>query len=116
VENPDGGAHSVIAGGVTSGHLRIIREALEHMKSDYLKFFVDMDLALNFVEDKEREVEELCYQLGLVHSSPLMKNTPSSLVVATHGVREETLMMSQDEEDSEIHVPEEIDSLVCTLD
>ena len=45
-----------------------------------------------------------------------MKNTPSSLAVVTHGVREETLMMSQDEEDSEIHVPEEIDSLVFTLD
>jgi hypothetical protein len=108
--------HSGIVGGVTSGHLRIIREALEHMKSDHLKLFVDMDLALNFVEDKEREVEELCYQLGLAHSSPLMKNTPSPLAVVTHGVREETLMMSQDEENSEIHVPKEIDSLVCTLD
>ena len=53
--------HSGIVGGVTSGHLRIIREALEHMKLDHLKLFVDMDLALNFVEDKEREVEELCY-------------------------------------------------------
>jgi hypothetical protein len=92
--------HSGIVGGVTSGHLRIIREALEHMKLDHLKLFVDMDLALNFVEDKEREVEELCYQLGLAHSSPLMKNTPSPLAVVTHGVREETLMMSQDEENS----------------
>jgi hypothetical protein len=84
---------------------------------------MDRDLALKFVEDKEREVEEVHYQLGLAHSSPLMTDTPSSLAAVTqesgsltHDVREETLMMSQDEEQSEMHVPEESDSLVCTLD
>jgi hypothetical protein len=115
--------HSGIAGGVTSAQLCIIREALEHLKSDYLQLFMDKELVLKFVEDKEREVDELHYQLGLAHYSPLMTDTPSYLeavtqenVSLTHDVREETLMMSQDEEQSEMHVPEESDSLVCTLD
>jgi len=50
-----------VAGGVTSTQLRIIKEALEQMKSEYLKLFMDMDLALKFAKDKEREVEELCH-------------------------------------------------------
>ena len=35
---------------------------------------MDTDLALKFAEDKEREVEELCYQLNLAHSSSLTTN------------------------------------------
>jgi hypothetical protein len=38
------------------------------MKSNYLQLFMDRDLSLKFVEDKEREVEELCYQLSLAHA------------------------------------------------
>jgi hypothetical protein len=45
-----------VASGVTSAQLHIIKEALEQMKSDYLQLFMDRDLALKFVEDKEREV------------------------------------------------------------
>jgi hypothetical protein len=63
--------HSGVAGGVTSAHLRIDKEALEQLKSDYLQLFMDRDLALKFVEDKAGEVEELRYQLSLVRSSPL---------------------------------------------
>jgi hypothetical protein len=59
-------------GGVTSSHLRIDKEALEQLKSDYLQLFMDRDFALKFVEDKEGEVEEPCYQLSLVRSSPLI--------------------------------------------
>jgi hypothetical protein len=47
-----------IVDGVTSTQLCIMKEALEQMKSDYLQLFMDRDLALKFVEDKEREVEE----------------------------------------------------------
>jgi hypothetical protein len=50
-----------VAGGVTSAQLHIIKEALEKMKSDYLQLFMDRDLSLKFVEDKEREVEDICY-------------------------------------------------------
>jgi hypothetical protein len=39
------------------------------MKLDYLQLFMDKDHALKFVEDKGREVEELCYQLILAPSS-----------------------------------------------
>jgi hypothetical protein len=53
---------------VTSAQLHIIKEALEQMKFDYLHLFIDRDLALKFVEGKEREVEELHYQLSLAHS------------------------------------------------
>jgi hypothetical protein len=70
-----------VVGGVTSAQLRIIKEALEKMKSNYLELFMDRDLALKFVEDKEREVEKLCYQLSLTRSSSLTIETPSSLAV-----------------------------------
>jgi hypothetical protein len=49
----------------TSAQLCIIKEALERMKFDYLYLFMDRDLAIKFTEDKEREIEELCYQLIL---------------------------------------------------
>jgi hypothetical protein len=68
-----------MVGGVTSAQLRIIMEALEQLKSDYLQLFMDRDLALKFVEDKDREVEELHYQLSVARSSPLIVGTPSSL-------------------------------------
>jgi hypothetical protein len=41
--------------------LRIDKKALEQLKSDYLQLFMDRDLALKFVEDKDCEVEELHY-------------------------------------------------------
>jgi hypothetical protein len=46
------------------------------MKLDYLQLLMDRDLALEFIEDKEREVEELCYQLSLACSSSLTTKTP----------------------------------------
>jgi hypothetical protein len=92
-----------VAGGVTSSHLRSGKEALEQLKSDYLQLFKDRDLALKFVEDKAGEVEELHYQLSLVHSSPLTAETPSDLaamiqasVSVTHDMREEPLGTSSD--------------------
>jgi hypothetical protein len=46
---------------------------------------MDRDLALKFIEDKGREIEEFCYQLSMEHSSSLTTTkTPSSLVVLTH--------------------------------
>jgi hypothetical protein len=69
--------------GVTSTQLCIIKEALEQMKSDYLQLFMDRDLALKFVEDKEREVEELCYQLSLARSSSLT-TTRDSIIFGSH--------------------------------
>jgi hypothetical protein len=66
---------------------------------------MDRDLVLKFVEDNEREVEELHYQLSVALSSPLIAGTPSSLVVMTqegvsvkHDVREEPLLMRLNEE------------------
>ena len=53
--------HSGVAGGITSAHLRIDKGALEQLKSDYSQLFMDRDLALMFVEEKERVVEELHY-------------------------------------------------------
>jgi hypothetical protein len=50
-----------VEGGVISDQLHIIKEALEQMKSDYLQLFMDRELALKFVEDKEREVEDIFY-------------------------------------------------------
>jgi hypothetical protein len=47
-----------VAGGFTSAHFHIDKEALEKMKLDYLQLFMDKDLSLKFVEDKEGEVEE----------------------------------------------------------
>jgi hypothetical protein len=104
-----------VADGITSAQLRIIKEALERMKSDYLQLFIDRDLALKFDEDKEREIEELCYQLSLAHSSSLTTTkTPSSLVAVTHegmsgthDLREEPLVMIPQEEHSELQVFEE---------
>jgi hypothetical protein len=69
--------------------------------------FMDKDLSLKFIEDKEREVEEFCYQLSLARSSSLKAKTPSSLAVVTHeGVsgprdfREEPLVTILHEEHS----------------
>jgi hypothetical protein len=103
--------HSGVAGGVTSAQLRIDKEALEQLKSDYLQLFMDRDLALKFIEDKVGEVEELHYLLSLVCSSPLSTETPSDLaamiqvgVSVTHDMREEPLVTSSDEEHSKLPV------------
>ena len=55
---------------------------------------MDRDLSLKFVEDEEREIEELCYHISLAHSSALTAaETSSSLVAVTHenmsGTREQ---------------------------
>jgi hypothetical protein len=75
---------------------------------------MDRDLALKFTENKEREVEELCYQLSLAHSSSLTIENPSYLEVVAHEVmsgpndlREEPLVMIPHEEHSELQVLEE---------
>jgi hypothetical protein len=100
---------SGVASGVTSAQLRLINDALEQLKSDYLQLFMDRDLVLKFAEDKEREVEELNYQLSVTLCSPLTTGNPSSLAVVTqegvsvtHDVREESLMMSPEKEHSEL--------------
>jgi hypothetical protein len=105
--------HCGVAGRVTSAQLHR-KEALEQLKLDYLQLFMDRDLALKFVEDKDCEVEELHYQLSLVCSSPLPVETPSDLVASiqagvsvTHDVREEPLVMSLNEEHSELSILEE---------
>jgi hypothetical protein len=73
-----------VAGGITSAQLRIIIEELEQMKPNYLQLFMDRNLALKFVEDKEREIEELCYQMSLAHSSSLIvAEISSSVAVVT---------------------------------
>jgi hypothetical protein len=116
--------HSGVEGGVTSSHLRISKEALEKLKSGYLQLFMDRDLAIKFVEDKEGEVEELRYQLSLVRTSPLTVETPSDLaamiqagVSVMHDMREEPLVTSSNEEHSESSVlkrSHDLKSLDCT--
>jgi hypothetical protein len=103
--------HGGVVGGVTSAHLRIGKEALEQLKSDYLQFFMYRELVLKFVEDKAGEVEELRYQLSLVRSSPLTTKTPSDLAVmiqagvsVTHDMSEEPLVTNSDEEHSVLSV------------
>jgi hypothetical protein len=84
------------------------------MKYDYLQLFMNRDLALKFIEDKEMEVEELCYQLSLACSASLTAiETPSSLVAMTHGgvsgthdLREEPLVTILHEEHLELQVLE----------
>jgi hypothetical protein len=100
-----------VAGGVTSAHLHIGKEAPEQLKSNYLQPFMDRDLALKFVKDKAGEVEEVRYQLSLLCSSPLMAETPSDLaamiqanVSVTHDMREEPLVTSSNEESSKLLV------------
>jgi hypothetical protein len=76
---------------------------------------MDMDLALKFVENKEREIEEFFYHLSLAHSSSLKTTkNPSYLVVVTHeGIsgthdsREELLVTISHEENLELQVFEE---------
>jgi hypothetical protein len=46
--------HNGVASGVTSAQLRIIKEALQQLKSDYVQLFMERDLALRFSKDKER--------------------------------------------------------------
>jgi len=117
--------HSGVAGGVTSVQLQVGNEALEQLKSDYLQLFMDKDLALRFVKDKEIEVEELQYELGLVRSSPLTTETPSDLTATvqagmsvTHDEREEPFVTGSNEEHSELSVLGESsnsENLDCTL-
>jgi hypothetical protein len=52
-----------VAYGITSAQLHIIKEALEKMKYDYLQFFMDTNLSLKFVEEKEREIEKHSYKI-----------------------------------------------------
>ena len=46
--------HNGVASGFTSAQLRIIKEALQQLKSDYMQLFMERDLALRFSKDKER--------------------------------------------------------------
>ena len=74
------------------------------MKSNYLQF-MDRDLALKFVEDKARQIEELSYQLSMACSSPLTAiETPPSLAAVTHegvsgnhGLRDEPIVILHEE-------------------
>jgi hypothetical protein len=87
----------VVAYGITSSQLRIIKEALEKMKVDYLQRFMDMDLALKFIKDKERKIEELCYQLSMARSSSLTtEKTPPYLAMVTHEGMSGTHDMKED--------------------
>jgi hypothetical protein len=118
---PDGGE---TPGGVTSVQLRIIKDALEQLKSDYWQLFMDMDIALKVCwgQGKRSWGGTLSVGLGTLfttydrYSIIFGSSDTGERESLTHDVREETLMMSQDEEQSEMHVPKESDSLVCTLD
>jgi hypothetical protein len=85
------------------------------MKYYYLKLFMDRDLSLKFFEDKEREVEDICYQLILACSSSLkVVETPSFLafvthqcVSGTHDSREESFVMISHKKHSKLQVLED---------
>jgi hypothetical protein len=69
---------------------------------------MDRYLALKFVEDKEREFEEICYQLSLACSSLMTTiGNPSYLATiahegmsGTHDLREEPLVTTPHGENS----------------
>jgi len=67
---------------------------------------MDRGLALKFVEDKEREVKDLCYQLNWAHSSSLIVVTHEG-VSGTHDLREEPIVTIPHEDYSELKVLEE---------
>jgi hypothetical protein len=92
---------------ITSAQLCIIKEALEQMKSKYLQMFVDRDLVLKFVEDGERDIEELCYYLSLARSLSLTDAETHEGMGGTHDLREEPLMMIMHEGHSRLQVFEE---------
>jgi hypothetical protein len=103
------------ADGITSSQLRIIKEALEKMKVYYLQLFMDRDLTLKFIEDKEREIEDLCYLLSMAHSSSLktsevissLKTVMHEIMSDTHDLRKDPLVMIPHKEQSELQVYEE---------
>jgi hypothetical protein len=75
---------------------------------------MDRDHTLKITKDKEREAEDLCYQLSLARYSSLTAETPSSLVVmthegmsGTHDLRKEPFVTIPHEEHSELQVLEE---------
>jgi hypothetical protein len=84
------------------------------MKYDYVQLFMDRDLSLKFIDNKEREIEDICYQLSLAHSLSLIAvETSSSLAVVTHesmsgthDLREDPLVTTPHEEHSELQVYE----------
>jgi hypothetical protein len=90
---------------ITSAQLHIIKEALENMNYDYLELFMDRDLALKFIKDKEKEIGEICYHLILAHSSMLTTTKTSLYLVemthesmpGTHDLREDPLVTSPHE-------------------
>jgi hypothetical protein len=61
-----------VVDGIISAQLHIIKEALEKMKVDYLPLFMDRELAFKFDDDKEREIEEIYYQLS-VRKMPILR-------------------------------------------
>jgi hypothetical protein len=85
------------------------------MKSNYLQLFMDRDLSLELIEDKEREIGELCYHLSMAQYSSLVAvETPSYLEVVTHmgmsgtrDLREEPLVTIPHEENSKLQIFEE---------
>jgi hypothetical protein len=70
---------------------------------------MDRDLALKFIEEKEREIDDICYHISLGHSSSLtvVENSSSLAVVTYEGMggtpdlREEPLVMIRHDDHSE---------------
>jgi hypothetical protein len=71
---------------------------------------MDRYLDLKLIEEKEREIDELCYQLSLAHSSLITTTkTPSYLAAVahegmsvTHDLREDLLVTIPHGEHSEL--------------
>jgi hypothetical protein len=62
---------------------------------------MDRDLPIKFVEDKEREVKEICYHLSWEHSSSLTSMAHEGMSGA-HDSKEEPLVTISHEEHSEL--------------
>jgi hypothetical protein len=79
-----------------------------------LQLFIDRNISLKFAKDKDMGVEDLFYKLSLEFSSSLTTKNPSYLaslthevMIDTHDLREEPLVMIPHEEHLELLVLEE---------
>ena len=54
------------------------------MKSTCLQLFMDWDIALKHAEDKDREVDHLCLDLGGLHPSSCTATSQAYMVGNTH--------------------------------
>ncbi|GLJ16209.1 hypothetical protein SUGI_0271310 [Cryptomeria japonica] len=65
-------------GRISHEQLQPLKEAMEIIKADYLCLLKDRDQAIKLIEEKDKEIDDLCLQVSLAYASSSKTNIQSS--------------------------------------